>query len=362
MPDYSELTGISIEPFRGDFEALEKMAHHSWGDEYGISSFPNLYRPEFVRYLMSIAADSRHFVAAYNKYGEILAFLANIPRAFRYQDRIYRAILSCLLVSRKEYARKGLARAIIKEAVRINREITHYDFALLYLESGHRSSQLIEKFKKERQPLQFLKRMYVLGRVLDLPKVAFSESLKGWEKALIKLWGAHSLPEQDDTGQLTVTDLQPTDLPEALTLLNSYAGRVELARVWNGLKELEKEILCPGVSMTLAIKKDGRLAGVLNYLIHEHIGKSIERWAWLNHIHLDQLDNREKNTILNYLLNHLASAGIVGVIEWNKGYYSQGFLYRSRFFPYFRSVNLYAWVFNPELKLKRLKNIYEVQI
>lgn len=36
---------ISMEPFRGDLEALQKMAISSWQDEYGISSFPNLYRP-----------------------------------------------------------------------------------------------------------------------------------------------------------------------------------------------------------------------------------------------------------------------------------------------------------------------------
>ena len=42
---------ISIEPFRGNLEGLGKMAHSSWRDEYGISSFPNLYRPAFLRCL-----------------------------------------------------------------------------------------------------------------------------------------------------------------------------------------------------------------------------------------------------------------------------------------------------------------------
>ena len=81
MSELTNLAGVVIEPFRGDLEALERMAHSSWRDEYGISSFPNLYRPEFVRYLMELAPDSRHFIAAY-KEGEILAFLANVPRTF----------------------------------------------------------------------------------------------------------------------------------------------------------------------------------------------------------------------------------------------------------------------------------------
>lgn len=361
MSEPNDFSGVSIEPFRGDLEGLERMAHHSWRDEYGVASFPNLYRPEFVRYLMGLAPDRRHFIAAYRG-EEILAFLANIPRTFVYRGQSFRAILSCLLVSRREYARKGLAQAIIKEAVRINQEITRYDLALLYLESGHRSSLLIEKFRKEGQPLRFLKKMYVLGRVLDLERVAYSEGLKGWEKLAIKIWGAHRLPQGLEPEGLSLEELETADLAEVLSLLNSYVGKVDLARLWTGTEELKKEIIYPGVSRSLAVKREGRLVGLINYLEHEHLGKSVERWAWLNHLHLDLLGSKEKRAVMSCFLNYLASRGTVGVIEWNKGYYSQGFLYRSRFFPYFRSVDLYAWIFNNELCLDPMKRIYEVQI
>ena len=45
------LNKISIESFRGDFDSLQKMAHSSWRDEYGIESFPDFYRPAFLKYL-----------------------------------------------------------------------------------------------------------------------------------------------------------------------------------------------------------------------------------------------------------------------------------------------------------------------
>ena len=45
------LSDISIEPFRGDMEGLERMAHYSFRHEYGIESFPNFYRPAFLRFL-----------------------------------------------------------------------------------------------------------------------------------------------------------------------------------------------------------------------------------------------------------------------------------------------------------------------
>jgi len=100
---------------------------------------------------MQLASDPVHFIAAY-KNGEILAFLANVPRTFCYRQQYFRAIISCLLVSRLELARKGLAQALIKEAVRINQEITRYNFALLYFESGYRSSRLIKNSRVKASP------------------------------------------------------------------------------------------------------------------------------------------------------------------------------------------------------------------
>ncbi len=357
----SALPGVSIETFRGDVEALEAMARISWTEEYGLASYPNLYRPAFVRLLMDAAGDPRHFIAAY-KGDEILAFLANLPRQMWFQGKVHRAILSCLLVSRKEYARRGLAQALIKEALRVNQEIAGYDFALLYLETGHRSSRLIEKLKNEGQPIQFLKRMHVLGRVLDLEKAAFSEGLKNWEKLAIKAWGAHRKPPDDLSPELEAAGFEPADAPAALAMLNGYAGKSDLARVWRDEEELLKELACPGVSETIVFRKAGRPAGLMNYFIHDHVGRTTERWAWLNHVHYDALAPAERVRAVNLALARLAEKGVIGMIEWNKGYYPQGPLYRARFFPYFRSVNLYAWALKDGVSFPELRRIYEVQI
>jgi hypothetical protein len=75
------LSGISIEPFRGDLEGLEKMAHTSWRDEYGISSFPNFYRPAFLDCLFGRLEHKDHLIAAYCG-REIVSFLANVPHTF----------------------------------------------------------------------------------------------------------------------------------------------------------------------------------------------------------------------------------------------------------------------------------------
>lgn len=357
------LSGISIEPFNGDLEQLEAMAHQSWREEYGAASFPNLYRPAFVSFLQRTIPEPNHFLAAYRN-GELLAFLANLPRRIYYGGQACRAVLSCLLVCRKEYNRQGLATALIKEAVRINREKAGYDLALLYLEKGHRSSNLIQKLKAEGENLQFLKNMFVLGRILDLDRVVKSEGLKKWEKAAIKLWGAHRVPEAEKTQEFELVPVEK-ESAEAKTIrdwLNRYATSVDLSRVWQSEQELLRELVEPSVSETRLLRKNGQPVAVFNYFLHQHIGQTVERWAWLNHVAFEGLSLTEQVQAINYLLRYLAESGVVGVIEWNRKYYPTSILYRARFFPYFRSVNLYAWVFKPEIKLRPLRNVYEVQI
>jgi hypothetical protein len=71
---------ISIEPFRGDLENLERMAHLSWRDEYGAASFPNFYRPDFLRFLFDRIPqrEKDHLIAAYRGQ-EILPPAAFLP-------------------------------------------------------------------------------------------------------------------------------------------------------------------------------------------------------------------------------------------------------------------------------------------
>src|SRR5512135_1119775 len=115
----AKIEGLSIETFRGDYEGLERMAHASWRDEYGLASFPNFYRPAFLHYLFDrIPGDKRDLLLGAYKDGEIVAFLANLPEKFHFGGRIYDAVYSCLLVVRKEYLRQGLAIDIIKAALK----------------------------------------------------------------------------------------------------------------------------------------------------------------------------------------------------------------------------------------------------
>ncbi len=349
--------GLTLEPFRGDYEGLEKMAHTSWRDEYGISSFPNFYRPAYLRYLFGRIKDKDHLIAAYQG-DEIVSFLGNIPHSFHFRGGVYRGTWSCLLVTRKEWLRQGHAIAIINEALRINQKY-RYDFALATFETGHRSTLMLRKLKAEGYRLEWMKRLRVIARILDLERVEASEGLKRWEKAAVKIIGGSRRLEmgRDEA----VRPYRPDDLGACLSLFNAYRDTIELARLWEG-DELAWELDCPGVAQTLVYEKAGGVAGAINFVYHDHLGKTKERWAWINHVAYTGLTPGERSAFIQAFLAYIQSQDCIGAIEWTKGYYSQGPLYRAHFFPYFRSVNMYSWTFHPEISLAKVRGCNEILV
>jgi len=351
------LSDISIEPFRGDLEGLEKMAHSSWRDEYGVESFPNFYRPAFLKYLFDRIQDKRYLIAAYRG-DEIVSFLANLPQRFHFQGKIYSAVYSCLMVTRKELLRRGLGKAIIDEALKLNQNLKH-DFSLLTLEKGHRSTMMIKKLEETGHPVEWVKRNYVVARILDLPRVTKSEGLKRWERAAVKIIGAHRKPKANPS--VSLREYRSEDLDMCLSLLNQYKDRIKLALVWER-DELACELDYPGISQTLVYEKSGKVEGLINFIYHNHLGKTKERWAWINHVAYPGLSARERFGFVQAFLQYIKDADFVGAIEWIRKYYPMGAFLRARFFPYFRSVNLVSWTFNPDISLKNIPDVYEVQI
>ena len=276
-----ELEGVSVEAFKGDYDELERMAHASWRDEYGQASFPNFYRPAFLHYLFDrIPKDKRDLLLGAYKEGEIVAFLANLPQTFHFRGDRYKAVYSCLLVVRKEYLRRGLAIDIIRDAVALNKTYG-FDFSLLTLEKGHRSTLMMRKLGTEGHRLESVRRSGVVARVLDLGRVASSEGLKGYERAAIRLIGAHRAPKASP--EFVVREYRGSDLEACYTLLGRYKDTAGLALVWDR-EDLARELACPDVARTLVWEKDGRIHAMINIVRHDHIGKTVERWAWINHL------------------------------------------------------------------------------
>lgn len=351
--------GVTIGTFRGDYEALERMARASWRDEYGEASFPNFYRPAFLHFLFDRFTGTKgdHLLAAYRG-EEIAAFLANVPQTFRLRGRLYRAVYSCLLVTRREDLRKGLALTLIRAAIEGNKTYG-YDFSLLTLETGHRSTKLIAKLRAEGHRIESVRRSGVLARILDLDRVAASESLKGYERAAIRLYGAHRPPK--DAPEVELRDFRASDLDACLGLLARYQETLDLALVWDRA-ELALELDHPGVSRTFVWERDGLVRAMINFIGHDHIGRTVERWAWINHVAFGDLAPAERSAFVRAYLARIKAEGYVGTIDFSKRGWPAGPFYRARFIPYPRSVNLISWTFNPEISLAGIPVVYEIQV
>jgi GNAT superfamily N-acetyltransferase len=353
------LEGVSIGAFNGDYEGLERMAHASWRDEYGQASFPNFYRPAFLRYLFDRvpAAKKDHLAAAY-KGGEIVAFLANLPQRFDLRGSVYNAIYSCLLVVRKEYLRKGIALDLIRAAVEANKKYG-YDFSLLTLETGHRSTLMMDKLRAEGNRIERIRRSGVMARILDLGRVDASEDLKGYEKAAIRLIGAHRPPKA--APGVALREYRASDLDACHGLLDRYRKTVALARVC-AKEELAPELDYPDVARTLVWEKDGRVQAMVNFVLHDHLGKKVERWAWINHVAFPDLTPAEQASFLRAYLARIREDGSIGTIDFTKRGWPAGPFYRARFIPYPRAVNLVSWTFNPDISLAGIPVVYEIQV
>ena len=351
------MNDISIEDFRGGTDALDRMAHAAWRDEYGADSYPNLYSPDYLSYLMQGVDDPRLAIAAYDG-EEIVGFLLNLPRMMRLRGELYRAALSCLLVTRKQYFRQGLANSLISEGLRRNEELK-FDFTLFYLETGHRSSRLFRKLQAAGMPIERVKRMGTIARVLDLPTVRDSENVKPYEVAAMKLLGACNAPP--DPGDPRIREAGKEDVPAILRLLNSLAKTVSLARVFEE-KELEREIICPPLARTLVFEKDGDIKGVLAYVLVEHVGEMRVPWAWINHVYWGGLSFRERVLLVKSFMAKAREQGAAGVVEWQKNTYPVSALYGCRFVPYPRKVDMMAWRFRKDISLSGIPDVYEVQI
>jgi predicted N-acetyltransferase YhbS len=346
---------ISVEPFRGDWDELQRMAIASWRDEYGIASFPDLYHPGFTRFLVE-GAPPDHLIAAYDR-ERCVAFLANLPRRVRLHGVDARACLAGLLTSRKDYLRQGIAERMIRSALKLN-DRYGYQLVYFYLESGHRSTRLFRKLTAQGERIVPLKKIYVWGRVLDLPRVQRSEGLKGWEAAALRLLG-HGRPLADVAVE-GLRRYRPDDLGDCMALAARVAERADLARRFE-TAELAHWLESPRTH-TLVVERANAITAFVNWIDHVHLGAQPERWAWMAHAAVDELPRREAGRLYRAWLAQLAKEGVVGALEWGMGYHRRGPLWRSRFVPYPRSVTLYAWLFDRALDARPLGSLFDVQV
>jgi hypothetical protein len=238
---------------------------------------------------------------------------------------------------------------MIAEGLKRNEQLK-LDFTLFYLETGHRSSRMFRKLAESGMPIERVKRMHVIARVLDLPAILASENVKGYEVAAMKLLGADKPPSAPVAPEVREADAD--DAAGIMELLNAHQDKVKLTR----------ELINPPTARTLVWESEGEIRGVMAYVTVEHVGKTSVPWAWLNHVAWDGLSLGERIRFAGSFLAIAAEAGHAGVVEWSKHTYPALALYASRFVPYPRRVDMMGWRFRDDMRLSDIREVYEVQI
>ena len=335
------------------------MAQDSWYEEYGLSTWPDLYKPELVRHAFADVSDKRYLVGAYDG-SRLVAFLANLPRTYRINGKTYKAAISCMLVGHKDYRKRGIILNLISECLRRNEDIG-CDFALMYLEKKHRSAELFVKHINPKHRIERLITMHPIARPVDFDLLAGAERLKWYERAAIKLFGAHRAPQAPKVSG-AVRPYEEADLSAVLELTGRYPDDNRLVRVFDE-KSLGHQLCTKGATSTVVYEKDGAVRGFMNYTHLDLLGpKKRYPWALLDYLYWEGMSAREKKALIAGLWEHAKQQGIMAIMEWNKNYYKKAPLYRSRFIPYPRYLDLNAWIFNPDLTLEGIQSVFEQQI
>jgi hypothetical protein len=345
---------IEIRDFDGDIEALSAMAHDSWFEEYGEDPWRDLFRPELVRHLFVGVPDPRFLVAAYDG-AKLVGFIANLPRVYRFNGQTCKAVVSTMFVSRQGY--QGAAVYLISECLRRNAEFGA-DFALMFFVKKHRPWPLFDKYLKPHYRIEVLKTMHAIVHSVDFDKITYSQNLKWYEVAGIKLLGAHR-PITAPSVSGTVRPYSDADLVEILALTRRYSDQNCLVRVFDE-ESLARQLHTEDVTSTVVYERGGAVEGFINFGTHDLISnQGSYRWAWLDFLYWEGLSGKEKKALLTGLWEASRGQDCIGLLEWNKDYYVKGALFRSHFIPWLPFVEVNAWIFNPDLSLHGIDKIFD---
>jgi len=352
---------IELRTFDGDLDALAAMAYETLFSEYGDTSWRDLNQPEVARLVLADVPDPRFLIGAYDG-SQLVGFVANLPRRYRFNGQSYLGVYSTMLAARKGY--QGVAALLMAECLRRHQEF-EADLALFTLQKGTRAAHMFAKMLGHRYRIEHVRTMYALARVIDLPAMATSQHLPWYEQAGAKLVGADrpiAAPLLDDglaKARCLVRPYRADDLDAILELTQRYSDRRQLVRVFSRAA-LSHRLHTEGITQTLVYERGGVVQGFINYAVYELLSASArQRWAWLDLLYWAGLAPREKQALLAALWQQSRERGCIGILDWSKGSYAVGPLLRARFVPYPLGIEMMAWVLNPALSFRGVRGVWE---
>jgi hypothetical protein len=359
------MSRIEIRPYDGNLEALRKLAYSSWMAEYPTStagSWPDFYTPALARYYFDASSDPRLLVAAYLE-GEIVGFLANLPREYRFRGRRYKGMISGLLaVSPELPAALGVMLSVCMQG---NKEYGA-DFSLFTLEKDHKTLRLAKALSASRtqaaRQTACLVTQRPLVHAIDFPTTQRHEALGTLATLGIKLWGAHRpiLPIQSP-GE--VRPCRPADLPGVLVLTEQVPDQHQLVRVFD-LPALERRFNSGDLSTELGgmvvYERQQQIKGFISFSTYIMVNeRGSHPWAWVDLVCWEGCSMQEKHSLIAGAWALCKARGCIGMLVWSRQRMSYLPFYRVGFFPFPRPMNLQVGYLNQEISLEGALGVFD---
>jgi hypothetical protein len=348
---------IELRTFDGDLDALAAMANETLHAENGETDWRDMNQPEAIRLTLADVPDPRFLIGAYDG-SRLVAFVANLPRRYGWNGQTYRGVYATMLAARLGY--QGAAAMLMGECLRRNREY-QADLALFTVQAGIRAERLFSLFEGRGQRVERLRGMHAVARPVDLRAVVESQHVPGYVR-LAAQWVGVGRPIRVAGGdaRLGVRPYQTADLDAVLALTQRYAEQRNLLVRAFSREALAHRLATAGVTETLVCERQGAVRGYINWSVCELASaRSRRRWAWLDLVYWAKLSAAEQRALLAALWQRSRAQGCIGILEWTRGYYDMGALYRARFVPYTNRIAAYAWVLNPALSFRGIRGVMD---
>jgi hypothetical protein len=352
---------IEIRPYNGDLESLRKLAFLSWTAEYSThngTSWPDLYSTTLSRYYFEAGNDSRLLVGAYLDQ-ELVGFMANFPRDYRFRGRHYKGMVSGLLAVRPDIP--GVVGLMLSACMQGNREFGT-ELALFTLEKGHRTMSLARVLGAGKKLTYSLVRMQPLVHAIDFPAIKEHEALGSLETLAIKTWGAHR-PITAFPSASVVRPCQPGDLRGVLTLTEQVPDNDQLVRVFD-LPTLQRRFNSGDLSSQLGgmvvLERQAEVKAFISFSIYSMVtSRGSQPWAWIDLVCWDGCSLREKHNLIEGVWTLCKERGCIGLLAWTRQRISHFPFYLAGFLPYPRPMDLQVGILDPAISIQGASGVFE---
>lgn len=321
---------IEIRPFEGDAEELAAFTRRVWRQSYEGQMLTPLWSKEFME--RDLLADGRNrdfLIAAYDGTRLVGSHPAK-PITVRLHGQEVPATWASFLSVDPEYRRRGVALKLQAEYVRKHREHEiPINFGYLYIRSAR--SMGPEFWRRQPGGVRIVAKLGMWVRALDHAAVARFELYRteAWGTRVLSLV-QHAPREPADTAG--IRPYHSKDLDDCCELLNRAGENADLAYLWEP-ETTARQLQYPGLSETVVLEQEGRVAGLVNYTLLDVLGRCPMRVARLDTLAFGSLARKDRRRLLAAALHQMAADGAKGAMMLRGSWYGWRELIGAGFVP-----------------------------